>query len=395
MIGLQECGPAPPRAPLSAPTSASRIRERTALAVDYYNTHVHRAWANAGLSNSRSSFNDRHHPHYSTRRSNLAPEHLCRSNSSLELLDHHSAHTNDSNSPPLKREYGSHGSIDVIDRPSGASSNNEFFKMLQDYRPAGLVASDQRSPGQAEYLRKVEGIPEDSGHQNVPHSPKLRNKLKKHFWANGSATSNGSGKGQRQTMDDSAVSSSSSSVIVSAESEEIARRRAFAHYDCQSLTTNLNYTVRLRRNLLSKRRNTATGASAASMLIRSSTPDGENEDDCGDGQSNELVESCPFFRNEIGGEEERIVSLSRLQNGHARKPLHRPPLAYGVAILEFPPGETHWRHSTCPYQRFPRPIENVDQGALYYRKYFANQGRWTYSILYSLMECLKCKIHSL
>ncbi|CAH1103721.1 unnamed protein product [Psylliodes chrysocephalus] len=108
-------------------------------------------------------------------------------------------------------------------------------------------------------------------------------------------------------------------------------------------------------------------------MVRSSTPDGESEDDPGDGQSNDLVESCPFFRNEIGGEEERIVSLSRLQNGHNRKPLHRPPLAYGVAVLEFAAGETHWRHSTCPYQRFPRPIENVDQGALYFRKYFVGQ----------------------
>lgn len=108
---------------------------------------------------------------------------------------------------------------------------------------------------------------------------------------------------------------------------------------------------------------------------RSSTPDGDSEDDSGDGQTNDLVESCPFFRNEIGGEEERIVSLSRLQNGHNRKPLHRPPLAYGVAILEFSAGETHWRHSTCPYQRFPRPIENVDLGALYYRKHFVTHGK--------------------
>lgn len=82
-------------------------------------------------------------------------------------------------------------------------------------------------------------------------------------------------KSQRQTMDDSVVSTSSSSVVFSQEAEEIARRRAFAHYDCQSLTTNLNYSVRLRRNHLAKRRNTTTGASAASMLIRSSTPDGK------------------------------------------------------------------------------------------------------------------------
>ncbi|XP_060532033.1 signal-induced proliferation-associated 1-like protein 1 [Cylas formicarius] len=383
MIGLQECGPAPPRAPLSA----SRARERTAQAVDYYNTHVHRAWANAGLSTSRSSFNDRHHHHAGSRRGvgNLGPEQLCRSNSSLELLDQNGRPFK-SSSPTLKREYGSHGSIDVIDRPPGVPAKNEFFEMLQDYRPAVLVGTDQRSPGPSEYLRgkvdsEVDPCQEDTGsnnHGNYPQSPKLRSKLTR-FWSNGNVPNgmNNSCTGksnQRQTMDDSAVSTSSSSVILSQEAEEISRRRAFAHYDCQSLTTNLNYSVRLRRNLLAKRRNTTTGASAASMIIRSTTPDGDGEDDCGDGQSNELVKSCPFFRNEIGGEEERVVSLTRLQSGHHhRKPLHRPPLAYGVAVLEFPTGETHWRHSTCPYQRLPRPIENVDQGALYYRKYFYGQ----------------------
>ncbi|KAG5878417.1 hypothetical protein JTB14_002500 [Gonioctena quinquepunctata] len=141
MIGLQECGPAPPRAPPSATT-----RERTAIAVDYYNTHVQRAWANAGLSTNRSSFNDRHRNHSTPRRPQyLQPDYLCRSNSSLELLEHNSQLSNCS-SPLLKREYGSHGSIDVIDKTLGIPFHNEFFKMLQDYKPAGLVGVDQRSP---------------------------------------------------------------------------------------------------------------------------------------------------------------------------------------------------------------------------------------------------------
>lgn len=112
--------------------------------------------------------------------------------------------------------------------------------------------------------------PDESG-SNQPQSPKHRNKVKKHFWTNGTVPNNNPNgvKSHRQTMDDSAVTNSSSnSVYLSAEAEEIARRRAFTHYDCQSLTTNLNYTVRLRKNMLAKRRNTATGASAASMLIR-------------------------------------------------------------------------------------------------------------------------------
>ena len=94
--------------------------------------------------------------------------------------------------------------------------------------------------------------------------------------------------------------------------------------------------------------------------------------------------SCPFFRNEIGGEEERVVSLTRGQSPQntQRRPLHRPPMAYGVSVLEFPPGETHWRHGTCPYQRHPRAIESVDQGARYYRKHFYGQGKSRFALFF-------------
>lgn len=242
MIGLQECGPAPPRAPVSG----SRARERAAQAVDYYNTHVHRAWANAGLS--RSSFNDRHHQTTSSSRRvhQIAPEHLYRSNSSLELLDHNGRSSKPSTPTTLKREYGSHGSIDVIDRqPNNVAPNTSesFFAMLQDYQPAvlGAIATDQRSPGPAEYLRgKVDVV--DGADEGVPQSPKSRVKLSR-LWGGQVNVKN-----QRQAMDDSMVntsSGSSSSVVGSAEAEEIARRRAFAHYDCQSMTTNLNYAARL------------------------------------------------------------------------------------------------------------------------------------------------------
>jgi len=99
--------------------------------------------------------------------------------------------------------------------------------------------------------------------------------------------------------------------------EERYRRRVFSHYDCQSVSANISYAARL-RNLLSKRRNTTTGASAASLGHRPiSTPpsaslndiagtqgatlslSGENpsldlavtveEPDLGDGNTNALV----------------------------------------------------------------------------------------------------------
>lgn len=74
-----------------------------------------------------------------------------------------------------------------------------------------------------------------------------------------------------------------------------------------------------------------------------------------------------------------MVSLTRLHTHHSthrelRKPFHRPSLSYGISILEFPPGETHWKNGTCPYQPQVTSIENIDHGALYYRKYFYGQG---------------------
>ncbi|XP_022913514.2 signal-induced proliferation-associated 1-like protein 2 isoform X1 [Onthophagus taurus] len=368
MIGLQECGPAPPRAPSNA--GNHRTRERTAQGFEYYNNPIQKTRINAA---PRASYNDRHHHHLGgsvprKRDCAFSPELLYRSNSSLELLDH-------VNSYSLKREYGSHGSIDVIDRSQSGAGGDAFFEMLQVYQPPALgVVTDQRSPGPSEFLRiqnHTNGTDDGDG-RNPPPSPKYRGRISKFLGHSGSVSS-GSMKNihPKQTMDDSVMSISTTSMMSSAESEEIAKRRAFTHYDCQSLTTSLTYSVRIRKNL-SKRRNTTTGASAASTM--KSVSDGQGgEEDSGDGQNNDLVQSCPFFRNETGGEEERIVSLTRLQGGGNRRPLHRPPLAYGVAVLEFAPGQTHWRHSTCPYQRLPRPIESVDQGALYYREYFKGQ----------------------
>ncbi|KAK7790568.1 hypothetical protein R5R35_002024 [Gryllus longicercus] len=530
-----DCPQGPPR---------GSTRDRAMQAVDYYNNTVLRARVNAGLATPRSgpagaSYRGGGgaggggggrasagsaggggggggspgggHIHSSHQ------EPLYRSNSSLELVEHGPAQE------VLRREYGSHGSIDVIGAGSAgvgggqaASAGDSFFAMLQDYRPAvlGLLGADQRSPGPAEYLRgKLEPAPasenaanaltagteDGSGVMSTPSgpppsstSPKLRLKLHR-FWGGGSGSGGGgsgsgasgsasggtgggsgggsgagggasgggggggagsacaggsgggsgngggAGGGGNSSVSSSGMGSSSGkppragderdgagpssgggggggaaglmacAPSTAAEVEERQRRRAFAHYDCQSLTANLGYAAKLRGLLLARRRNTTTGASAASMLSagRSATPDGgdSGDEDPGDGRGNDLLESCPFFRNEIGGEEERIVSLTRMNNGAAgavppgsssnasdialgnhghgrplltnqhrqRRPQHRPSLAYGVSVLEFPVGDTHWRHGTCPYQRPARAIESVDQGALYYRKYFHGQ----------------------
>ncbi|XP_011865019.1 PREDICTED: signal-induced proliferation-associated 1-like protein 1 isoform X2 [Vollenhovia emeryi] len=273
---------------------------------------------------------------------------LHRSNSSLEL-----PHSPDPASrvpeTPLRREYGSHGSIDVVAQSITGGEN--FFAMLQDFRP-----SDQRGAVTGDYLRRVpdgSGQPLDvdevCGPTGAGSSPKLRLKLNR-LWG---------GKPPR------AMEETCTSPVMSADVEERHRRRAFAHYDCPSLTANLGYAAKLRGILLARRRNTATGASAASAL-RASTPDETPEEDAGDGKGNDLLEPCPFFRNEIGGEGEREVCLTRCSPGNG---IHRPSLSYGVSVLEPPPGETLWKN-TCPLQKRPLPIESVDEGAHYYRRYF-------------------------
>lgn len=146
------------------------------------------------------------------------------------------------------------------------SVGDNLFAMLQDFRP-----TDQRSPVTSDYLRRIhDGQPPDTDEVCGPtgSSPKLRLKLNR-LWG---------GKPPR------GVEEACTSPVVSADVEERHRRRAFAHYDCQSLTANLGYAAKLRGILLARRRNTATGASAASAL-RASTPDEAPEEDAGDGKS--------------------------------------------------------------------------------------------------------------
>lgn len=431
------------------PRQGNALRERALHAVEYYNSNVLRVRVGAGLT-ARSSVNERHlisgrNAYHSSaavptgayRLNAQQSDNLYRSNSSLELLnnDHNVSlnggnHSNSNNglnfersnhvASGLRREYGSHGSIDALatSPPKQHRGTSEsFFAMLQDYRPAvlGVIGTDQRSPGPVEYMKgKVNEsnavksttvtnqnitvnnqintttsssssslvqqnfMNESLNEDNIDRggSPKLRNKLQR-LWGQSKQTRSMSVVHSNPVMNNPISEDCSIASTLSADMEERQRRRAFAHYDCQSLSANLSYAAKVRGLLLARRRNTTTGASAASAILntRSSTPDStqENIDDFGDGQSNELLENCPFFRNEIGGEEEREVGLTRFNSNLNKSAIHRPALAYGVSILESEQNESLWKDNTCPFQRIQRPIESVDVGARYYRKYFFGQ----------------------
>ncbi|XP_063602240.1 signal-induced proliferation-associated 1-like protein 2 isoform X5 [Penaeus indicus] len=314
---------------------------------------------------------------------------LYRSNSSLEL-DHDAEEQPPAS--PLRREYGSHGSINVAAAPP-----ETLFNILRDLQPAGRIEPPSTSADNVAGAGEAEAT-----------SPKVRSKFQK-LWdkdkssifkkLRSSKSTEGKADSKSDVNSESSVPSSSSKSSKTGEAngetdsrgeESVAtvpaRRSAFAHYDCRSLAAHLT-SVHMRSSL-TERANTTTGASAAAMAgtgsggsQHDSTEDlRPDESDPGDGRSNHLVNSCPFFRNELGGESERVVSLSRdwgcgTKSGSSADPpvLYRSVAATTIGLLEPPTSQSHWRTTLCPYVRSPYTIEAVDQGAGYYRSYFCGQ----------------------
>uniref|UniRef100_A0A8C8C9F7 Signal-induced proliferation-associated 1-like protein 2 n=1 Tax=Oncorhynchus tshawytscha TaxID=74940 RepID=A0A8C8C9F7_ONCTS len=191
-------------------------------------------------------------------------------------------------------------------------------------------------------------------------------------------------------------------------------QKCFAHYDVQSVLFNISEAVANRADL-GRRKNTTTGASAASQcqvpasglgdsampMPICESPVGSCEDlghkasmdaDEGDGKSNTLVLSCPYFRNETGGEGERKVALSKAssasygsgdyaanyggggQGYSVESSLSTRCTNAGVSVLEVP-RESQAFHRDM-YKRYI--IEHIDQGAYYYHKYFYNKDHQNY-----------------
>ncbi|XP_071247357.1 signal-induced proliferation-associated 1-like protein 2 isoform X3 [Salvelinus alpinus] len=210
-------------------------------------------------------------------------------------------------------------------------------------------------------------------------------------------------------------------------------QKCFAHYDVQSVLFNISEAVASRATL-SQRKNTTTGASAASQAgarggapclgpglgpgggpgtgvglgadgglgggLSSGTtntpmfesPLGSREDlnpkenldqDEGDGKNNGLVLGCPHFRNEIGGEGERRISLSRANNAsHSgggescsfESSLSSHCTNAGVSVLEVPrESQPIHREKVKRYI-----IEHIDLGAFYYHKFFYGKEHQNY-----------------
>ncbi|XP_051789569.1 signal-induced proliferation-associated 1-like protein 2 isoform X1 [Erpetoichthys calabaricus] len=166
--------------------------------------------------------------------------------------------------------------------------------------------------------------------------------------------------------------------------------RNFAHYDVQSMLFDLTEAAS-NRDSIGRKKNITSGASAASQLRSPAIPTpagatggsnspgvtGSNTEDLdclreslalddGDENHNDLLFSCPHFRNEIGGEERIGLGRSRSWNcpsSHLPLNFHCPNDA--VSVLE-EPRESHVQQQG----KASFFIEHADLGAHYYRKYF-------------------------
>ncbi|XP_074091924.1 signal-induced proliferation-associated 1-like protein 1 isoform X4 [Macrotis lagotis] len=306
--------------------------------------------------------------------------------------------------PSLHREYGSTSSID-----KQGTSGESFFDLLKGYKDD---KSDQRGPTPtklSEFL--IAGGSKGSGFSlDVIDGPITQRENLRLFKEREKPLKR---RSKSETGDSSIFRKlrnakcegelGKSSDLEDNRSEDSVRPwtcpKCFGHYDVQSILFDLNEAIINRHNVI-KRRNTTTGASAAAVaslvsgpLSHSasfSSPMGSTEDlnskgslgmDQGDDKSNDLVMSCPYFRNEIGGEGERKISLSKSNSGSFssesasfESTLSSHCTNAGVAVLEVPK-----ENLVLHLDRVKRYIvEHVDLGAYYYRKFFYQKEHWNY-----------------
>ncbi|XP_073776422.1 signal-induced proliferation-associated 1-like protein 2 isoform X3 [Danio rerio] len=331
-----------------------------------------------------------------------------------DIMDQNAVNPNTGAS--LHREYGSTSSID-----RQGLGNDGFFTMLRGYRIDHLDHRSAPPVGFPELLRYDTALSPSlqtaaqisrgeivhiSGYDYVDSSLLYSREREKSFMRRLKSESSETSLFRKLRT----IKSESDALRLSTEQEDrrpLSFQKCFAHYDVQSVLFNISEAV-ANRVSLSQRKNTTTGASAASQYqvpgagqvcgnITAPTslfesPMGSREDlnpkenldaDEGDGKSNGLVLSCPHFRNEIGGEGERRISLSRAnntsytaggENCSFESSLSSHCTNAGVSVLEVP------RESQAIHREKVKRyiIEHIDLGAYYYHKYFYGREHQNY-----------------
>ncbi|MGH0142853.1 UNVERIFIED_CONTAM: hypothetical protein FKN15_014388 [Acipenser sinensis] len=320
---------------------------------------------------------------------------------------------------PLHREYGSTSSID-----KHGASGESFFDMLKGYQGDKPDQRSQPPEKLGELLAGGQKVmsgfdtpdgPLSSGAQRGSPSGRLKER-DKHLKRRAKSETGGDSIFRKlrsvRGEGDQPGSRAGSDLEDGGRSEDPQHKpwccqKGFAHFDIQSILFDLNEATLSRQSAI-RRRNTTTGASAAAAASSScsssfslsspqtgayNSPSGSQDDltskenlclDPGDDKSNELVLSCPCFRNEIGGEGERKISMSKLgtigggggsgEGGPLESSLGSHCTNAGVAVLEVPK-ESQAQHN----ERVKKCIlEHVDLGCYYYRKYFYLREHWNY-----------------
>uniref|UniRef100_A0A096M984 Signal induced proliferation associated 1 like 2 n=1 Tax=Poecilia formosa TaxID=48698 RepID=A0A096M984_POEFO len=332
-----------------------------------------------------------------------------RSNSDVTISDIDSEDIMDQNAvnpntgASLHREYGSTSSID-----RQGLGGDGFFTMLRGYRVDNLDHRSIPPLGFPELLRcdaslspslqtaaqiargEIVHIP---GYDYIDSSLLYSREREKSFMRRLKSESTETSLFRRLRT----IKSESDALRLSLEDDRrpLSFQKCFAHYDVQSVLFNISEAV-ASRAYLSQRKNTTTGASAASAGVGAAavfeSPLGSREDlnpkenldvDEGDGKSNNLVLSCPHFRNEIGGEGERKISLSRANSANYsgmsescsfESSLSSHCTNAGVSVLEVPrENQPIHREKVKRYI-----IEHIDLGAYYYHKFFYGREHQNY-----------------
>uniref|UniRef100_A0A8C6VTQ0 Signal induced proliferation associated 1 like 1 n=1 Tax=Nothobranchius furzeri TaxID=105023 RepID=A0A8C6VTQ0_NOTFU len=317
---------------------------------------------------------------------------------------------------PLHREYGSTSSID-----QHGVSRNSFFEMLKGYKEDKF---DQHSPA-PEKLEDILSVGINQGLMELQEDVtdghlKPRDKDKPPKRRTKSETGGESIFRKLRNVRGELDSPRAGSDVDDSRTEDMVLpskpwvcQKGFSHYDVQSALFDLNNVIQLRQTA-GKRKNTTTGASAAAVASATSTlssthslpyssPSGSQEElsfrdspslDAGDEQSNDMLLSCPCFRNEISADgiaRRKLgaagagyhglmsggVSISGTLTGESH--LYETSLSThctnaGVAVLEGPKEGP----STLSEKGKQYIVEHVDQGAYYYRKFFYLREHWNY-----------------
>ncbi|XP_072545836.1 signal-induced proliferation-associated 1-like protein 1 isoform X2 [Salminus brasiliensis] len=309
---------------------------------------------------------------------------------------------------PLHREYGSTSSIDQHGISSSAISGNSFFEMLMSYQ---AEKPDQRSPAPerlAELLTASSDLGEDV--RDGPPSNRLRDKQPKR---RSKSETGGESifrklRNVRAEVDSPRVGSNSEDGRLEDSKPPLKPwvcQKGFAHYDVQSALFNLNEVIQNRQSSAAIRKNTTSGASAASAFSASATstlssthslpyssPGGSQEElnardspsfDTADDEGNGLVLSCPCFRTETGGDIRHKFGLSlpgEAGSGSSRVHGSDDPTVNphcnnaGVAVVEGPKDAP----SLLNDRDKQYVVEHVDLGAYYYRRFFYLREHWNY-----------------